>query len=332
MAQQVTVYHDETRVSGQRGHCLLFVPSLLTKTNVLPLFGTSVHESSPAELFLGQLKEIRERFRLTQKKVHFTDISGSKWTIFDLGVRIIADLLVDALRHRKCAQFSSPLCFKLAVMLYPETGELRMYGGGSEQEQQLRHDETVLRMLLKGASHFLYSANDPVVVRRIVSDGEPYHRHLDRSRVVEQLYVEEIAGRSPLRGYVEFAEDCVISHVSSDHKDYKPDTQDSADAHFLQMADLLLGTAIRARQSPTQRWDTAPNVGSRVASKKDVVTHPVRGMLSKRTRGRAFEQSGHYRAFTFNEVLFTPDGPTFRSVGSASDPASLDSPDDLRLL
>jgi hypothetical protein len=331
MAQQVTVYHDETHIVGQRGHCILFVPNLLTKTTALPLFGTSVHESSPADLFLGRLKEIREGFGITHHKLHFTKLGGSTWTRFDLGLRLVVDMLVDALRHRRCTQFSSPLCFKLAVMLYPGTGERGMYGG-SKREQQLRHDETVLRMLLKGASHFLYSEDDPVLVRRIVSDGEPHHRQLDKSRVVEQLHVEALVGRSPLRGYVDFVDGCTISHVASDHKEHAPGTQDFIDANFLQMADLLLGAALRAREAPGQRWDNAPHIGSRGASKKDVVAHPVREMLCKRGRGRAFEQSGHYRAFTFNEVLFTADGPTFRLVSSTSVPVSPDRPDELPLL
>jgi hypothetical protein len=216
-------------------------------------------------------------------------------------------------------------------MLYPDTGELGMYGGGSKQERQLRHDETVLRILLKGASHFLYAPDDPVVVRRIVSDGEPNHRQLDLSRVVRQLYVDEGAGRSPLRDYVEFSDNCEISHLSSDHKDHGLGTQNIADAHFLQMVDLLLGAALRAREPPARRWDSAPTVGSRVASKKEVVAHPVRDMLCKRGRGRGFGRSGHYRAFTFNKVVFTQNAPVFRPVETASLPISSQNQDDLRL-
>jgi hypothetical protein len=298
---------------------------------MLPLFGSSVQETSPADIFLRRLGELRGRFRLTKKKIHFTDIAGAKWTIFDLGVRLIADMLVDALRQRNCTQFSSPLCFKLAVMLYPDTDDRGMYGGGSDQERQLRHDETVLRMLLKGASHFLYDADDPVVVRRIISDGEPHHRHLDRDRVVRQLYADEGAGRTPLRAYVEFADDCEIKHLSSDHKDHDPESQDAADAQFLQMVDLLLGASLRAREAPERRWDSAPVVGGRVRSKKEVVAHPVRDMLCKRARGRAFARSGHHRAFTFNQVVFTQEGPVFRSVPTFSLPAGGDE-GDLRLL
>src|SRR5947208_2278002 len=136
MPQQVDVYHDETHLHGWRGHCLLFVPTVLAKHDSLPLFGPSLRETSPSELFLERLVATRKHCRLTQRKLHFTDISGGTWSIRDLGFRLIADLLVDALRHRNCSQFSSPLCFKGAAMLYADKGPRGLYGGRSRNEQQ----------------------------------------------------------------------------------------------------------------------------------------------------------------------------------------------------
>jgi hypothetical protein len=327
VAQRVVVDHDETKVGNQKGHCLLFVPTVLAKVESLPLFGESVHESTPAQVFLGKLKELRETYDLRHHKLHFTNIGGRKWRKWDLGTRLILDSLVDALRCRNCKVFGSPLCFKLAVMMYNPTSLLELYGRGSGREQEMRYQETVLRMLLKGASHFLFSDDDPVVIEGIVCDGEPSHRHLDRSRVIDQLFLEEAARRTPLRNYVTFAGDCEIKHVLSDHKKYDAQSSDFDHAHFLQMTDVLLGAILNARTQGTRLWHTTPTLGATVTSKKEIIAYPVREMLGKQARGSGFRASGHYRAFTLSELAFDQGSIVFRGFPVGADSRSSDLPE-----
>jgi hypothetical protein len=317
LTSRVIIFHDETGDSGihnSKGHVLLFVPVNHVITASTPMFGEERFEYSPFDKFLGKLTEIRATYKLIDQKLHFTDIAGTKWTWFDLGKRLVVEAIVDALRHKRADLFDCPLCFKVAVMIYPKKSDLSLYGGADRQEKGLRHKETILRIMLKGAAHYLYGDQHNVIIEQIVSDGLPDHRELSESRIIGQLYYEDLADRKPLRDYISFAPQAAITHVLSDHKEYQAEIKKAKLSHFLQIADYSLGAGLRALDPACDVWKTPPQLQAQVAHKKNIIAYPFRDMLMKSRRGKAFQRSGHYRSFAFSEVSFASGKISFRSL------------------
>lgn len=314
---RVVIYHDETKdVPGRnfKGHILLFVPIKLSVKSETPLLGTSQEEYFPRQMFFTELTSCRQQYACNGK-MHFAEISGQTWKKYDYAYQIAVALAVDALRSKSPQTFSRPLNFKVATIFYPKGADWKIYGGISRKEQKLRHDETLLRILLKGACHYLYDASNPIKVVKIVSDGEPAHRKLDEDRIVWRLTYDGFCGNSPLRDYVTFSSDACIIHLPSDHKDYQSDTEDYIHANFLQIADMLLGAIMRACYVGTKPVKTMPEIGEH-CSKRDVITQPVKEMLEKRKRGRGFKYSGHYKSFVVTQVTFEKDGINFQELQS----------------
>jgi len=315
---RVIVYHDETKDVPERnfkGHILFFVPIRLLVESETPLLGTFQDEYSPQEMFLSELVSCRQKFAC-DGKLHFAEISGQTWKKYDYAYQRAVVLAVDALRSKSPQIFSRPLGCKVAAIFYPKGADWNIYGGDSRKEQKLRHDETLLRILLKGACHYLYDSSNPVEVGRIISDGNPAHRTLDEDRVVWRLTYDDFYGKSPLRNYVSFSSDCVIVHLPSDHKRYQPDTEEYGHANFLQIADLLLGTIMRACYVGFRSTKTSPNIGEQCI-KRDIIAQPVKEMIEKRKRGDRFRYSGHYKSFAVTQVTFGKDGINFQEVRSA---------------
>ena len=311
---QVIIFHDETKnVPGQglKGHVLLFVPTTLTIYTETPLFGPQLRQYAPQDLLCHRIAELREQFAC-HRKLHFTRLSGRTWKTYDNAHRGIVEAAIDSLRSKSPQVFPYPLHCKLAVMFYPQGADWTIYGG-SRKEQKLRHDETILRMLLKGAAHYLYDDRNLVEVTKIVSDGDPNHRPLDNDRVFWRLMVDELHGRTPLRDYVSFSADASIQHLPSDHNDHVPGTAEFQYANLLQVADFLLGSVMHVCYGECGPGKVVPRVDD-VCVKRDVIAYPVLEMLAKKKRGAGFRNSGHYRAFTISEVSFEQDGVTFREI------------------
>lgn len=248
-------------------------------------------------------------------RFHFCEISGTKWTKWDIPLLEASTVAVDALRHKRSKEFHHPLCCKLAVMFYPKKSDISLYGGVYRKEKQQRHDETVLRMLLKGAAHYLYSDDASIMIRRIVSDGDPRHRPLDSGRIVWQMLSEEEGQKSPLRDYVSIADNATIDHVPSNHREHAPDHGDYRHAHYLQLADMLLGAIIHACHKGCRTY-SPPALGSQVTSKRDIIATPVKIMLEKRLRRSGFRHSGHYRSFTISQISFEKGSVLFKQVST----------------
>ena len=252
---------------------------------------------------------IREREHIVNNKLHFTDISGQTWETYDQGPLSIMHLLVDALKHKNPDIVKQPLHCKVAVLFYPGS-RLILYGGADKKEKQLRCDETMLRMLLKGALHYLFDQSKPVVVDRIITDGEPNYRSLDSDRVVNQIIYDDFYGRTSLRDYVTLPVDIPIEPVESQHTLHPSDSEEYVHANMLQAADLLLGAIIRSCHHGLAPQACPPPVGSTCA-KKDVIAYPVLRMLEKMKRGSGFVHSGHHRAFSISTIMFENKGVRF---------------------
>lgn len=314
-SHEVVIYHDECKhiPGGLKAHGLLFVPTCIAITDRTPLFGPDRRDYRPLERLLDQMHQIRTRCRL-DSKLHFNQLSGTKWGRRAQAYRYFVELAVDALRSKRPVHFRSPLCCKLAIMVYPAKTEFTQYGGGERKEQRLRFDETMLRTTLKGAVHYLYGDSQPVNVRAIVSDGHPYHRRLDDKRVRCRLLAEESRGRTPLRGYVEFARSAGLYQLSSDHREYLPSTRKFVHANMLQLVDLLLGSVRHVCFGDrVTDWPAMPRFGREVP-KKDVVAYPVKQMLDKECRGTAFRYSGHFGSFSVSRLSFAGDSLTFSGL------------------
>lgn len=317
LLHRVVIYHDETKDVPRRnfkGHVLLFVPVTLSIKSETPLLGTFQEEYSPWEMFLTELICCRQEFAC-DGKLHFAEVSGKTWKKYDCAYHKALALAVDALRSKSPQIFSRPLNCKVATIFYPKDADWNIYGDDSRKEQKLRHDETLLRILLKGACHYLYNDSNLVEVTKIVSDGDPAHRKLDEDRVVWRLTYDGFFGRSALRDYVTFSVDASIVHLPSDHKNFQPDTEEYKHANFLQIADLLLGAIMRSCYVGTRPIRTMPKIGDH-CNKRDVIVHPVKEMLDKRRRRSGFRNSGHYKSFAITQVIFSKDGINFQEVQS----------------
>lgn len=119
-------------------------------------------------MFFDELKRCRQEFAC-DGKLHFAEISGQTWTKYDSAYHKVVALAVDALRSKSSQAFSCPLSCKVAAIFYPKGADWNIYGGDSRKEQKLRHDETLLRILLKGACHYLYDDSNPIEVVKVVS-------------------------------------------------------------------------------------------------------------------------------------------------------------------
>jgi hypothetical protein len=277
-----------------------------------PLFGIDAVEYYPQDEFTRALDNLRSKLGY-RGKLNFSKIGGTKWSKGDLAHLSAINLAVDALSKKRQDSFKLPLHCKLAVMLYPSHAPRSLYGGQSRKEREMRYDETILRILLKGAAHFLYDENNRVEIVSIVADGQPGHRTMDRDRIITQLTVDELSGRTPLRDYVSFAATSTIQHLSSDHRSHPPNSIAHKYANMLQIADLLLGSTLRACYVGMTFRKRVPRIGD-ACCKKDVVAQPVKEMFDKRDRGSGFRNSGHFRSFTVSWIDFSAQGVSFREL------------------
>lgn len=308
-----TVFHDETKREDEtrlKGHVLVFVPHLARWTEDLGLFGTIDNAINPLVTLPDVIHQVRTRYAIEPKRLHFSRLGGRKWTKYDAGHRAVADLAADALRSRPCKALPTPLRLRVAAMFYSCDADLSMYAGDNE-EKRLRHDETVLRILLKGALHYLFGSNDPVRLVELVTDGQPAHRVISGSRVLWQLVADEGAGRTPLAEHVQLDDQIVLRSHPSDHKDFAPGSAGYRDCQFLQLADLFLGSISRSCFDLVSDWPHPPPDGAVVSTKKDIIAHPIRAVLKKQSRGVGFRHSSHFRSFSVGRVAFTPTTVSF---------------------
>lgn len=314
---EYTVYHDETKSVNSKkyqGHVLLFVPDRIKTSIHHPLFGEEILEYSPSKQLYDKISEIRDSYKMT-RKLHFTDISGKKWSLQDDGILHTTNLAVEALRHHGQTCFGNPLHLKLAVIFYPITYNSDLYGGDSRKEKDLRHAETIMRIILKGALQYFFNDIDNVIIKNMITDGSPYHREIDSSRVLHRLRSEEIFGRTPLKDHIHITDDAHIIALESDHKNHAQNSEEYTHSHFLQLADILLGGTIRSSYEAFTVKKFVPQIGSELPDhKKNVISYPIKTMLDKKKRGSGFKHSGHYNSFSLTLLEFINDKPDFQNV------------------
>ncbi len=312
----VWVYHDETSSSEFKfkGHVLLFVPCIKTIMDSTPLFGEYKDISYPSSELSPKIIEIREKYGLQDRKLHFTDISGQHWTKYDIGMRKIVGLVVDSLRSKRSEFFRQALGCKVAVLFYPSSKNTVRFGGHFGGERDLRYDETMLRILLKGACHFLYDEQNIVELSELITDGLPCHRPLDNWRIVNKLKMEGSYGRTELRDYVSTSPELKIKSLDSDHKNHERESIDYIHANFLQLADMLLGSLIQSCYKGIRDWIRIPPQGQRDIPKKEAIAYPVKAMMDKMARRSGFKHSGHFRSFSISQLIFEGETITFREL------------------
>jgi hypothetical protein len=300
---KVIVYHDETEIHSLKGHVLLFIPHNLTIREEATLYGPLQNDIECRKLIYDKIMEVRENHGVLEHKFEFSEISGKKWIKWDIAERKMVDLGVDALRRKGAQKFKAPLCCKLAIIYYPASKRLDLYGG-NRKERILRYDETLLRMLLKGAVHFLYDADNQAEILKIITDGEPYHRKINEDRVLQKL-----SETSSLQPYVKISKDAEIIHQSSDHRKYGLDSEEYIDANMLQLADMLLGSVNHSCYKEAITSSSIPPISSVITNKKGIVAYSVKEMLDKKKkRGSGFINSSHYKSFTLSRATPQKNG------------------------
>lgn len=262
---KVIIYHDES-TSQPFAHSFLVIPT--RSKNAL----------------ISKLYEARDEYKC-DSKLRFSDISGSKETKKDKCMKKWIGLAVEGLRQKgqKRSIFPSSLNCKFFVIFMRHLSEMEesLLGGEYRKEKELRKYETLLRIGLKGGLHYCYSSEYKVKLVGFITDGMPWHRNLDDRRILDKLHNE-------CREYVEIPSIVEIKSVFSNHKDSKCTNKD--DAQLLQLCDLLLGATIHSCER-----------NSRIRSKKEILSRPVRNLINKTKRGRYFKRSGHYKAFSISK-------------------------------
>jgi len=314
--QEVIAYHDDTEFKAGRtflGHALFIVPTKLTSSSSTPLFGEWRQDYSPLDDLCSELAALRARTGATGK-LHFKEVTGTKWGSSDLAHRNALALAADALKTKHPEMLRRPLHCKLAIMFFSRDTHTALYGGDSREEKRLRHSETILRILLKGALHFLYDESSSVIVRGLVTDGQPHYRPLDDSRVLWKITVDERTGRTSLRKNIAFAKGARIVHLPSDHNQHDHDSLEAAHANMLQLTDLLLGGTIKACHTGCLDFPRIPPRGAMVTDKKSIVAYPLKVVLHKAKRGGGFRRSGHFKSFAVSFVESRENTIVFRPV------------------
>jgi len=300
---KVVVYHDETEIFSLKGHILLFIPHNLTIRTEATLCGTFNNDVECRKLVYNEIMDVRQSHGALQHKLHFSDISGKEWTGFNTAEKKLVSLGVEALRRKGVRKFDAPLYCKLAIIYYPTSSVLNSYYNGIYREKIMRYEETLLRMLLKGAIHFLYDTNNQVEILKIICDGEPQHRKISGDRVIKRLLPGEQTETSPLRPYVKISNSTEIIHQSSDHRKYESGSEEFINANMLQLADMLLGSVNHSCYAEVATSSSTPTVGSKIKDKKGIVAYSVKEMLDKKKkRASGFVNSGHYKSFTLSRA------------------------------
>ncbi len=313
---EVIVYHDVTKLFKNRnlkGHIFLFIPYKLTIKQETPLFGMREKYKFPRQSLYDKVAEVRSRYDAFHR-FHFKTISGKKWTKYNVAEKKIVEIGVEALKSKDSRIIGSLLSCKLAIIFYPKSHDLSLYGGDDKKEKKLRYDETLMRMLLKGAVHFLYDDNNKVEILKIISDGDPYHRELSSDRVLWPLIVDDLLGISPLREYAEISKNAEIIQQHSQHKEYKENSEEFINANMLQLADMLLGSVIYSCYKGINVCNISPSVDCEIEDKKAIIAYSVKEMLDKRKRGRNFVYSSHYKSFSLSKGFIDSGTWKFENV------------------
>jgi hypothetical protein len=315
LTSEVIVYHDETGHTNFNGHCFLFVPERTTASYTNDLFGDQIVERFPLRDLYSKMLSIRERHNASHK-FHFTDIGSGIWRNENSAELDFILAGIEALKSARPQWFKYPLFCKAAIILYPNPTpvSLGFYTADERRERLLRFHETVMRMLLKGAIHYLYDHSHRVIVKGVISDGEPNHRRLSENRILWRMVWDDLSGKSLLKDYVAIAEDAYIAQVPSHHREHQQNSIGHLHAHMLQLTDMLLGSAVYSCLKDSVAIPRIPTVGSRVNSKKGILSSQVKEMLDKRKRGKGFQSSGHYKSFNISHASIEDGAWQFSSL------------------
>ena len=300
---KVIVYHDETEISSLKGHVLLFIPRNLTIREEATLCGTLQNDIECRNSIYDKIMKIRGNPSVSEHKFHFSTISGKTWTRRNLAERKMIDLGVDALRKNNPQKFNAPLCCKLAIIYYPTSSKLKKYYKGNRKERILKYDETLLRMLFKGAIKFLYDINNQVEILKIIADGQPHHRKISEDRVLKRLIDDEQLKIGTLQPYDIIPRNAEIIHQSSNHREYELDSEEFINANMLQLADMLLGSVNHSCYEEVATSSSIPPSHSKIRNKKGIIAYSVKEMLDKeKKRKSGFIHSSHYKSFTLSKA------------------------------
>lgn len=149
-------------------------------------------------------------------------------------------------------------------------------------------------MVLKGCAHYLYDGRCKLKIRGILTDGRPWHRPLNRLRILGKLKFE-------CRDYVAIDKNAFMKCIISDHND--KECEDKNSAQILQLTDLLLGCAITSCFRKVE-----------YGSKKEKIIRPFKEMLDKRKRGSNFRYSSHFKSFSISSAHIVKGQWSFEDV------------------
>lgn len=277
--EHIEIYHDEVQSTATHlpfGHQFLVVP---TRSKA------SFHQL---------LMETRDRFRPQDDNVYRT-INWKNIRERDFRTTAVAtnwlELLVSATHLSRVFKSNGsslhPQGVKISSIFIKSRDEMADHywqNHGDGERNNLKF-ETLLRIGLKGALHYLYNPDytpyRKVVLKGLYTDGKPLSRPLDTGRIIDRV-------RPELRDYVEIPDSLTMDAVSKSKNK-------SAKVNFLELTDLILGA-------------TYFTCGDQQIDWKQQIARPVSRLYAKRQRGSGFQHSGHFRSFSVSWASINKQG------------------------
>lgn len=260
-----------------------------------------------------EIYTLRNKLGTLDKKFHFSQICGLKWSKHDEIQKRAVTVAVDSMKNKRPEFFQSPLYCKLSIIFFnsPTPENLSLYSGNCKKEKDLRFIETMFRIVLKGAGHHLYSSEHNVKILKIITDGHPEHRELNEKRIINKLSEEQSLGK--VKDYIDISETEII-HLVSNHKEHKHPSEEYFHANMLQVTDILLGSVMQSCFKGINYQRLNINFREEVKDKKSLIAYPVKNMLDKRKRGNNFKNSGHYKSFAISSASIIDEQWCFEDI------------------
>ena len=288
------VFYDECKEDGY-WHCFLFVPKdkkefihqLITKARDCTNFKDPIHYVN-----------ITAKTKFKAPNVRFVEI------LIDILLYIIQQQKISAVikwgKYNK--KYNEPkVGAKLAIFR-------KKYQNNSKSENQ-KMIEATFRMGLKGALHFLFKDEHPIIDNIYVDYSEEcFNNNFDSQNMWERLKEE-------LRDNISYTQDSAIRFISKE--DY---TLDNTESQLMQFVDVIIGSI---RTCVLQQTDFEARYKA---------TEAIRTLLLKDYNNKArMKNSRYYKGYTLSEAKLENNEWIFNPIKIESDKQQMEffSSDDL---
>lgn len=233
----VTAFCDETKIEGRPALGIVLIPHHVAVQSASRL----ISERWPGRDLIRIAEEARERSGV-EKRFHFGGMSGRTWSSRDEALSsFIAEIAPAFEPLSLCGPYDYVGCKAVVCRYEIPTDRSAWKGNGSETKIAVM--ESVLRSCIKGALRRFYNTDHQVLLSGVVYDNRPHARLLSAQRVIHRIVDDEVCGRQALGSHIRIAtgSGLTFEQPSSDHTEYRRNTNEYCWANQLQVADVVLG-------------------------------------------------------------------------------------------